>query len=61
MAGMDYTEVGRTSYQLAQDHGQNAYLYAVRLFKEAKADGKTDKAAFWKAVADSLKLRESVG
>jgi hypothetical protein len=56
---VDYAEVDRTAYQLGIDHGQNAYLYATRLFKEAEAEGKTEEATFWKAVADSLKLRDS--
>ena len=57
---VDYTEVGRTAYQLGEDHGgHNAYLYATRISKEAEAEGKPDDAAFWKAVADSLKRRDS--
>lgn len=56
---VDYAEVGRTAYQLGKDHGQNAYLYATRLFKEAEAEGKTAEAIFWKAVADWLKLLDS--
>jgi abortive infection bacteriophage resistance protein len=54
----DYAEVGRTAYQLGRDHGPNAYLYATRLSKQAEAEGKTDESAFWKAVAESLKLRD---
>jgi hypothetical protein len=56
---VDYAEVGRTAHQLEEDQGRNAYLYAARLSKEAESEGKTDEAAFWKAVADSLKLRDS--
>jgi hypothetical protein len=56
---VDYTEVGRTAYQLGKDHGPNACPYATRLSKEAEAKGKPDEAAFWKAAAESLKLRES--
>lgn len=56
---VDYTEVGRTSYQLERDHGQNAYKYAVRMAGEAESDGKSDEADFWKAVAASLKPRDS--
>ncbi len=57
MSAVDYVEVSRTAHQLAADHGHNAHLYAARLSREAEAAGKSDEAAFWKAVSAALRPR----
>ena len=57
MNRVDYVEVSRTAHQLEIDHGPDAFVYAARLSMEAEAAGKLDAAAFWKAVAASLRPR----
>jgi hypothetical protein len=58
MGEVDYVEVGRVAYQLTKDHGpEHARLYAARLAQEAEAEGKTNEAEFWKAVAGELTPR----
>ena len=57
MSAVDYVEVARTAHQLAIDHGQNAYLRADKLAREAEATGNRDDAAFWKAVYATLRPR----
>jgi len=57
MATVDYVEVGRTAHQLQRDHGHRAHIYAIKLSREAEADGKTAEAEFWKAVAAALTPR----
>ncbi len=54
---VDYREVSRTVHQLVLDHGVSAHLYASRLANEAEAEGMTDEAAFWSAVAASVAPR----
>lgn len=55
----DFIEVGRTAYELGNRHGQNACQYAAGLAVEAISEGKTEEAAFWKAVAEFLRPRGS--
>jgi hypothetical protein len=55
----DFIEVGRTAYELGKRHGRDAVHYAGRLAVEALAEGKTEDAVFWKAVADHLAPREN--
>jgi hypothetical protein len=55
---VDYVEVSRKANELAAAHGaRNAVGYADRLAEEARAEGKSDEHAFWKAVANSLRPR----
>jgi hypothetical protein len=57
MSTVDYVEVARTAHQLSADHGRSAHLYAAKLAQKAEAEGKLDKAAFWKAVSAALTPR----
>ncbi|UWZ83825.1 DUF6966 domain-containing protein [Occallatibacter riparius] len=55
----DFIEVGRTAFELVNRHGRNACRYAANLAAEALSEGKSDEAAFWKAVAEHLQPRGS--
>jgi hypothetical protein len=57
VGAVDYIEASRTAYQLSLDHGRNAYLYAEKLAREAKAEGKLEEAQFWDAVAGVIRPR----
>ena len=50
-------EISRTAHQLSRDHGRTAYQYAARLSEQARSEGKTEEAEFWKAVSASLTPR----
>ncbi|MES2583939.1 MAG: hypothetical protein V4627_14550 [Pseudomonadota bacterium] len=56
---VDWIQVSRVGYQLEQDRGPNAYLYAAELAVQAKQDNKTEDADFWQAVSASLAPRSS--
>jgi hypothetical protein len=57
MDNVDYIEVGREAHRLASTYGQHAWIYADRWGKLAADEGKSEKAAFWRAVSVSLKPR----
>ena len=54
---VDYVEVGREAHQLGSTYGRDAWFYANRWEKMAANEGKPEEAAFWGAVASSLKPR----
>jgi hypothetical protein len=53
----DFVEVSREAHQLAESHGRNAHLYALRLSEKAQASGDAEAAAFWRAVYGALAPR----
>ena len=58
MPSRDSLEVSRAANELGQRHGSHAEEHAVKLATEALADRHPEQAAFWKSVADALKLRD---
>lgn len=54
---VDYVEVGREAHQLSSTYGRDAWIYAGRWEKMAADECKLEEAAFWNAVATSLKPR----
>jgi hypothetical protein len=57
MADVDYIEVGRQAHRLSSTHGREAWKFAARWAADAEREGRSEEAAFRKAVAASLEPR----